>query len=124
MISVSEIENLNEDECRFILDFFAKKAYGKNAEIIQVKDEFDNEKYVFTIHFNTCQFYMIMFGIHSMHDGHTFHTRYDSCKTLLKVIAKTITAHPTAYVSYLPNTPHMIDIFSSLEEALVGQDLQ
>ena len=122
MIVVGEVERLDEAMCKAVLDVLAKKAYGKNAEVIK-KKVFSTNNFNFFIKINDAEFFMLVFD-ESMHSSKKFSGEYPSFKVLLLNIIDIFNVHSDAFVSYLPYANHLMDKRTSIEEALISLDIQ
>ena len=122
MIAVGEVECLDEAMCKAVLDVLAKKAYGKNAEVIK-KKVFSTNNFNFFIKIDDAEFFMLVFD-ECMHSSNKFSGEYPSFKVLLLNIIDIFNVHSDAFVSYLPYTNHLMDKTTSLEEALINLDIQ
>lgn len=109
---------LSEQECKSILNFFAKKAYGDKAEV---------EKTIslsFRLNIGQCALFIIgydktgnaIWSIGSEHSSMKW-------KDILDQMFNFISSHNGAYISYNKSMPHMVDESSSIEEALVHLNL-
>lgn len=121
MITVGEVESLNEAQCKAVLDFFTKKAYGKNAEVIKEK-VFSTNNFNFFIKIHDSEFFMLVFD-ESMHSSKMFSGEYPSFKVLLLNIIEILNNNSIAFVGYLPYATHLMDKTTSIEEALISLDI-
>lgn len=107
------IEQLDEKKCKTLLDFCAKRAYGKSAKFI-----FANNGYPM-VNIRGINLYLFPFNIPKA----DFNTAYDrSYKTILKKMMSYLKLG-TDYISYLDNQPHFLDGNMSTESILVEADL-
>lgn len=121
-MTAGEIECLDEAMCKAVLDVFAKKAYGENAEVIK-KNVFSTNNFNFFIKINDAEFFMLVFD-ESAHSSTKFSGEYPSFKVLLMNIINIFNMYSDAFVSYLPYTNHLMDKTTSIEEALISLDVQ
>ena len=122
MMNVGEVECLDEVMCKAVLDVLAKKAYGKNAEVIK-KKVFSTNNFNFFIKINDAEFFMLVFD-ECMLSSKMFSGEYPSFKVLLLNIVNIFNMHSDAFVSYLPYTNHLMDKTTSIEEVLINLDIQ
>lgn len=122
MMNAGEVECLDEAMCKAVLDVFAKKAYGKNAEVIK-KKVFSTNNFNFFIKIHDAEFFMLVFD-ESMLSSKMFSGEYPSFKVLLLNIIEILNNHSIAFVGYLPYANHLIDKTTSIEEALISLDIQ
>ena len=122
MITVDEVESLDEAQCKAILDFFAKRAYGENTKISEVQNEDDSSTFFITMD-GKYKFNIIFFD-EQQHSIKDFTGIGTSFKDLLSNIAKIFNTRAASFVGYLPHTEHLIDKTSSIEEALISLDVQ
>lgn len=120
-MTAGEVECLDEAICKAVLDVFAKKAYGKNAEVIK-KKVFSTNNFSFFIKIDDAEFFMLVFD-ECMHSSKRFSGEYPSFKVLLLNIIDIFNMHPGSYVSYLPYTNHLMDKTTPIEEALINLDI-
>ena len=111
-MDMSFIEQLDEKKCKTLLDFCAKRAYGKSA------------KFIFTyqypmVNIKGVNFYLLLFGVSNIN----FDNAHDkSYKTVLKKMMSSLKLR-TDYISYFRNQPHFLDGNMSIESILVEADL-
>ncbi len=119
MMNAGEVECLDEAMCKAVLDVFAKKAYGKNAEVIK-KKVFSTNFFNFFIKIDDIDFYIIVF------DEYGLSPKILECpsfKVFLLNIIDIFNMHSDAFVSHLPYANHLIDKTTSIEEALISLDI-
>ena len=120
-MNVGDLKHLDETMCKAVLDVFAKKAYGKNAEVIK-KNVFSTNNFNFFIKIGNAEFFMLVFD-ESMHSSKEFSGEYPSFKILLMNIINIFNTHSDAFVSYIPYANHLMDKTTSIEEALINLDI-
>lgn len=121
MITIDEVKSLTEAQCKDVLDFLTKQAYGEHAKICINKDKFG---YNVTLKIEDLEYYLIgytRFGV-----SKTLFVEFDfddfTWKDFLSRLEDFV-QQPNAYVSYLDNKPHLIDNNTSIEEAIINLDL-
>lgn len=108
---------LSEQECKYILNFFAKKAYGDKAKV---------KKTVSQVFICTGQCDLFIIGYDEAGNAIQsigFKRNSIKWKDILCQMFNFISSHNGAYISYNKSMPHMVDESSSIEEALVHLNL-
>lgn len=118
------VNKLDESKARYILNFFARKAYGSNAEIAV------DEDYV-CVKISHIKFLLFVFNDHVHKLDGLSDKDYDKLeisykhRSLWRDILRDLTeaAANGKYIAYLPDVNHLLDSSSSIEEALMQIDL-
>lgn len=117
------LNNMDEEQCKMTVNFLARRAFGKIAEILASKDE-HSDCYFANLLYKGTKFFLIPYDS----SGRTISgvCRFRSIKkSIWKTVLKDMLeiAYSGGYVSYLSNEAHIVDSSTSLEEALISAEL-
>ena len=130
---IRKIEQLDDDQCKAVLDFFARKAYGCGSYVVMtyMYNSSNSSNYISVV-VNGIKLYLFAFKtkIRNMSVNDTplhmyehLHFTPSSWKTVLKTFVEYIQSKDM-FISYLPDAKVMMDGYSSIYEALTSFDLE
>ena len=119
MIAVGEVESLSEAQCKAVLDFLAKQAYGEYAEICIKKNKIG---YDVVLKIKDVEYYLIGYDGPKLKTFFEFDYENFTWRDLLSQL-EDFAQKSNAYVSYLQNKPHLIDNSISIEEIIINLEL-
>lgn len=136
---IDDIERLDDDQYKAVLDFFARKAYGCGSYVVMTDSTISHDEhgqFVGVVIGGHITFWLMayknsvrerhaqdMFDVYSS-DYKVIRSTSSSWKEVLRHMAiLTSSKDGGSFISYLPDVPAMIDESSSICEALVSFDL-
>ena len=116
------LNSMDEDLCKRVVNAFAKRAFGKEAEVKIEESWYKCNEYEALLHFKDALFYLIPFKSDKEYCSNGFH-ELDKPSWRSLLIKMLELADDGGYVSYLPQEKHIVDSSTTLEEALMLVDL-